>query len=242
MTTLFVSDLHLPETASPLRDTFHAFLKGPARTAAAVYLLGDLFEYWIGDDVGTQRYADEVNALRDLTQRGVMVYFVGGNRDFIVGREFFRDTGVQPLPDPYVADIEGVRTLLSHGDVFCTDDRGYQRWRRFSRIPNAQRAFMALPLRWRRGFGDSLRSHSQQARSYRPSDILDVNAGAIERAFARSAATRMIHGHTHRPCVHQLDVDGIPRERIVLADWRPDTQEYLQVERDGYRRRQVRGA
>jgi UDP-2,3-diacylglucosamine hydrolase len=242
MTTLFVSDLHLPETASPLRSAFLAFLAGPARAAQAVYLLGDLFEYWIGDDVGIQRYGAETDALRQLVDSGVRVWFQGGNRDFILGDAFFARTGVQPLPDPYVSEIEGVRTLLSHGDVFCTDDRNYQRWRRFSRIPVAQRIFHALPLRLRRAFGDNLRSHSEQARSYKPASILDVNAHAIERAFATSGAQCMIHGHTHRPAEHHLEVGGQPRERIVLADWHDDRHEYLEIGKGKITRRCVKPA
>jgi UDP-2,3-diacylglucosamine hydrolase len=242
MTTLLLSDLHLPQTPSPLRDTFIAFADGPARKAEAVYILGDLFEYWIGDDLGVVRYAPEAEALQRLTASGVKVYFQGGNRDFIVGRRFFQHTGVNPLPDPYVVDLEGTRVLLSHGDVFCTDDVNYQRWRRFSRIPVAQRIFHALPLRLRRAFGDNLRSHSEQARSYKPASILDVNAHAIERAFATSGAQCMIHGHTHRPAEHHLEVGGQPRERIVLADWHDDRHEYLEIGKGKITRRCVKPA
>ncbi len=229
MTTLLLSDLHLPRIPSPLRDAFIAFLDGPARGTDAVYILGDLFEYWIGDDAGVVHYAPEAEALQRLTASGVAVYFQGGNRDFILGRDFFKRTGVKPLPDPYTTDIGGVRTVLSHGDVFCTDDVPYQRWRRFSRIPSAQRMFHALPLSFRRAFGDGLRSHSEDARSYKRKSILDVNPNAIERTFVKSGAPRMIHGHTHRPTEHQLDIGGQPRERIVLADWRDDRKEYLEV-------------
>jgi UDP-2,3-diacylglucosamine hydrolase len=226
MATLLLSDLHLPVARLPLHDTFIDFLAGPARKADAVYILGDLFDYWIGDDVGVTEHAAEVAALRALTANGVPVYFQGGNRDFMVGAKFFEATGVRPLPDPHVVELGGVRTLLSHGDQYCSDDESYQRWRRFSRRPLAQWGYSSLPASLRLRIAGGLRKGSNQ----KMQSIMDVTDAAIERAFATSDAPRMIHGHTHRPAIHRLTVAGKPRERIVLADWRPGHAEYLECD------------
>ncbi|MCI0749591.1 MAG: UDP-2,3-diacylglucosamine diphosphatase [Nevskiales bacterium] len=226
---LFVSDLHLPPTASPLRETFARFLAGPARTAAAVYILGDLFEYWIGDNEGLKDYADEVQGLTALTQSGVPVYYQHGNRDFMVGRTFFFRTGVRLLADPFPLEEAAVPTLISHGDIFCTDDVSYQRWRRFSRHGGSQRAYRMLPVSLRQKIAGKLRSQSAR-KQYRPEDIMDVNAEAIRAAFRQYGACRLIHGHTHRPAEHRYDIDGRECRRLVLADWRPGRCEVLKLE------------
>lgn len=235
--SLLLSDLHLPAAPSPLRERFGEFLAGPARQADTLYLLGDIFEYWIGDDAGLRDYAPEINALRDLVGSGVRVCFMAGNRDFLVGQAFFDATGVQPLADPTVLEIGGVATLLSHGDAYCTDDQAYQRWRRWSRRPLVQQLYARLPLRWRRRIASGLRQHSRQTQTHKAATITDVNAEAIANAFADSGAVRMIHGHTHRPARHVLRAADRARERIVLADWRLRRCEYLEVDELGCRRR-----
>lgn len=234
--TLFLADLHLPAEPSPLREGFLAFLHGPAREAAAVYILGDLFEYWIGDDVGMQVYAREIAALTALTKEKTPVYFQHGNRDFLVGKAFAQTTGVQLLADPVVIELHGIRTLISHGDIFCTDDIGYQRWRRFSRNPVAQWVFGLLPRARREKIAGGVRSGSDAAKRNKADAIMDVNPNAVREAMDRHAVTRLIHGHTHRPAEHQFDLMHGPGERIVLADWVPKRTEILHVTAQGVRR------
>lgn len=237
MATLLLSDLHLPPEPSKLRDRFLRFLDGPARGADAVYLLGDLFEYWIGDDVGMPVYAAEIAGLKALTARGVPVWFQHGNRDFLVGREFFRATGVRALRDPQIADLYGTPTLLSHGDLLCTDDIAYQRWRRFSRNPAAQWVFMRLSRARRERIAGGLRSGSDTAKRNKAENIMDVNPAAVRAAFARFGTGDIIHGHTHRPAEHRVGLDRGEGRRTVLADWRPEHCEFLQVDADGRRQR-----
>jgi UDP-2,3-diacylglucosamine hydrolase len=234
--TLFISDLHLPVAASPLRDAFAKFVSGPAREASALYILGDLFEVWIGDDAGLREYSVERACLRALTGAGVPVYFQHGNRDFLLGQAFAAATGVQLLPDPVTLDLHGVPTLISHGDLYCTDDPGYQRWRRFSGRPLTQAVYRALPLSWRERIAGGIRSRSDEGKQYKPADIMDVNEGAIREAFREHGATRMIHGHTHRPAEHDYEIDGRACRRWVLADWHPGRCEALRVDDAGAQR------
>ncbi len=236
MQTLFLSDLHLPDEPSPLREGFRRFLAGPARKASAVYLLGDLFEYWIGDDVGVAAYAGEIAALKALTASGVPVYFMQGNRDFLVGRGFAAATGVQLLRDPLVVDLHGRKTLLSHGDLWCTDDVGYQRWRRFSRNRFAQWLFSMLSVARRQKIAGGVRGQSASAKRNKAESIMDVNAAAIDKAFLGHGIDCIIHGHTHRPATHSGLLQGRNVERIVLADWHDDHMEYLAVDDAGMQR------
>lgn len=233
MSTLLISDLHLPQEASPLREAFLRFLSGSAQQAEALYILGDLFEYWVGDDVGLKNYAPEIVALRELTQSGVPINFQHGNRDFLVGRKFCKTTGVRILKDPVVVSLGGVPTLLSHGDLFCTDDLAYQRWRRITRNPLVQGLFLMRSATWREQFADRARSRSAMDKQTKSDEIMDVNPQAIAQAFKRWNVQRMIHGHTHRPADHR---DDLGRERIVLADWRPVKIEALSVDASGCRR------
>ena len=233
MTTLLLSDLHLPAQPSSLREAFVGFLEGPARAAEKVFILGDLFEYWIGDDVGLQVYAREVSRIAALTAQGVSVCFMAGNRDFLVGHHFAEISGASILRDPVIFTLAGAPTLLSHGDIFCSDDVGYQRWRRFSRNPLAQRAFLALPRAWRERIAGDLRGQSATHKAIKTPQIMDVNEAAVAAAFDRYPVRRMIHGHTHRPGEHRYAGD---RERIVLADWTPGRMEYLELTASGMRR------
>lgn len=233
---LFLSDLHLPPEPSPLRERFVQFLEGPARAAAAVYLLGDLFESWIGDDVGVQVYAPEVAALAALTARGVTVYFQHGNRDFMVGSDFFALTGVLRLPDPHMITLRGQRALIAHGDAFCTDDAGYQRWRHFSRVRLFQWIFLRLPRARREKIAGGLRSGSDRAKANKAENIMDVNPRAVRSAMARHGATLLIHGHTHRPGCYPVDLPIGPAQRVVLPDWRDDSFDCLRVDANGLTR------
>lgn len=236
MSTLLLSDLHLPPQPSALRDSFIAFLDGPARNASVVYILGDLFEYWIGDDVGLDVYSAEIGKLRALTSSGVAVRIQHGNRDFLLGAAFERASGARLLPDPSVVDIDGQRWLLTHGDAYCTDDVAYQKWRRFSRNPLAQTIFMRLPRRWRMRIAGGLRHGSHDAKTGKSAAIMDVNQAAVARGLRDAQTLYVIHGHTHRPAEHPVASGGIGGVRIVLADWREDRREYLEIS-GGERRR-----
>lgn len=233
---LLLSDLHLPPEASPLREKFLRFLAGPAREAAAVYILGDLFESWIGDDVGLQLYAPELAGLAALGAGGVPVYFQHGNRDFMLGRDFFALTGVHPLPDPQLVSLQGRPTLLSHGDLWCTDDRAYQRWRRFSRVGLFQRVFLMLSRARRMRIAGGLRSGSDRAKRNKPENIMDVNARAVRSAMAQAGTLHAIHGHTHRPGDYAVDLPLGPARRTVLPDWHDDVCDYLRIDAQGIRR------
>jgi UDP-2,3-diacylglucosamine hydrolase len=230
---MLLSDLHLPDGDSPLRKAFVDFIDGPARSAAAVYLLGDIFEYWVGDDVGLPAYALEIKALRRLTTHGVPVFIIVGNRDFLLGDRFSAVTGAQLLPDPVVVEIAGKRTLLTHGDLLCTADSGYQRWRRFSRARFFQRLFLRLPSNWRLAIAGSLRAKSRDATVRKADDILDVEPEAVGQALRDHAVDCIIHGHTHRPADHALRIDGRTRRRFVLADWHTDQAEVTVASRGG---------
>jgi UDP-2,3-diacylglucosamine hydrolase len=239
MSILLLSDLHLPNEASPLRSAFARFLTGPARQATAVYLLGDLFEYWIGDDVGLRDYAEEVSELRMLRHHGAHIFFMHGNRDFLVGHRFATAAGVELVADPLKIDLAGTPTLLSHGDIFCTDDHAYQRWRRISRNKFGQSLFHLLPESRRLSIAGNVRSRNQVVKRNKPDAIMDVNEGSVRDAFRRHQVSRIIHGHTHRPAEHAYNIDGRACQRIVLADWRPERLEYLHCDEQGWRRETV---
>lgn len=230
MATLFVSDLHLKPEAPQLAAILGELLRGPAAESAALYVLGDLFEAWPGDDDLADPFnAPVVAAFRALTERGIPLYFQHGNRDFLLGDAFAAATGGTLLPEEIVVDLGGMPTLLLHGDQLCTDDVAYQQFRRQVRNPLWQQQMLAQPLPMRKALARQLREESDSAKSGKSMAIMDVNADAVADAFRRHGVARMIHGHTHRPDRHRHDVDGTPRERIVLADWR-DRGAYLRVD------------
>ena len=217
--SLFASDLHLDSEAPWAIDAFLAFLDGPARAAEALYLLGDLFEVWVGDDDDNPDNARACAGLARLTASGVAVYALHGNRDFLLGETFAQRTGVKLLPDPVMFDLYGVPTLLSHGDVFCTEDTSYQELRSIVRRPGWQRRFLALPLAARRDLASAARAGSKAHTQRTIPTIMDVNPEAVARAMRTTGARRLIHGHTHRPAVHPFVIDGANAERVVLAPW-----------------------
>lgn len=221
MSTLFISDLHLKPEAPHLRRILLAWLVGPASDAEALYVLGDLFEAWPGDDdAGDPFNAPVIAAFAGLAARGIPLFFQHGNRDFLLGAEFARATGGTLLPEELVIDLYGVRTLLMHGDQLCTDDVAYQQFRAQVHNPAWQEALLQQPLAARKQLARQLREGSDQAKSGKSMDIMDVNAEAVAAVFRRHGVTRLIHGHTHRPARHLHNVDNLQRERIVLADWR----------------------
>lgn len=239
--TLLLSDLHLapgrPGSAAALR----AFAAGPARDAEAVYVLGDLFDAWVGDDQVREPFAsDIVRALRGIADSGAALSVARGNRDFLLGEGFARAAGATLLAEHTETELGGVATLLTHGDEFCTDDRSYQRYRAWIRDPAHQRRILQLPYRLRRGIAAWMRSKSRSATARKPEAILDVNGAAVEAAFRRYRVTRIIHGHTHRPARHTLVVDGIARERLVLADWN-EQGHYLEIGPRGVRALEISG-
>ncbi len=219
MKTLFISDLHLDPAAPGIQRQFLEFLEGEARSASALYILGDLFEVWLGDDDPSRASRTIVQALRALTDAGVTCFVMHGNRDFLIGQRFCRETGAQLIEDGTVTEIQGERVLLLHGDVLCTDDVSYQRLRRIVRNPVVQWIVRHLSLARRRALAQKMREGSRMHVNSTAAQIMDVDAEAVATAFRESGVATMIHGHTHRPAVHSLEVDGSRVQRIVLGDW-----------------------
>jgi UDP-2,3-diacylglucosamine hydrolase len=217
--TLFVSDLHLDPAEPAIARQFLAFLAGEARRADALYILGDLFEAWLGDDDPDPAAREVVAALRALTDSGVPCYVMHGNRDFLIGPRFCRETGAVLLEDRTVVDLYGQRVLLMHGDALCTDDTDYQRLRRILRNRGVLWTLRHLSLAMRRKLAHRLRAGSRAHIGATAPEIMDVNADAVASAFRNAGVRSLIHGHTHRPAVHSLEVDRHPAKRIVLGDW-----------------------
>lgn len=219
MARLFVSDLHLDSAAPDANRQFLEFLRTHAAGAEALYILGDMFESWIGDDETDAEKLRVCSGLRALTESGVPCFVLHGNRDFLLGSGFSASTGAQLLPDPVVAELDGERVLITHGDALCTDDHSYQELRTVVRDPAWQKRFLALPLRVRHQFANRARAGSKAHTTRTDSYIMDVNPDAVVRAFRATDTRRMIHGHTHRPGVHDISVEGSPAQRIVLGAW-----------------------
>jgi len=219
MTTLFISDLHLDAERPEIGDQLLALLEGEARSADTLYILGDLFESWVGDDDPNEHYAAIKSALRPLVDAGVPVFFMHGNRDFMIGEDFANETGVQILPDPTVVNLYGASVLLSHGDALCTDDVEYQQVRTMVRNPDWQAMMRTKPLAERLAFAAHARVQSMERNSTLSDEITDVNQGAVENLITENGVDILLHGHTHRPCVHDVDLGDRTAKRIVLGDW-----------------------
>ncbi|MEW5887930.1 MAG: UDP-2,3-diacylglucosamine diphosphatase [Pseudomonadota bacterium] len=220
MATFFISDLHLRADRPATNRILFDFLAGPARQARALYVLGDLFEYWAGDDDLADPFNREVcSHLARLSDAGVRLFFMAGNRDFLAGEGFAAATGATLLPDPTLATIEGRRALLMHGDTLCADDLAYQAYRRTVRDAAWQQAFLAKPLPERKNIIAGLRECSESAKRDKPADIMDANADAVAQALRCHGYPLLIHGHTHRPARHEHLVDGRRCQRWVLPDW-----------------------
>lgn len=219
MTTLLISDLHLEPERPAITALFLRFLEREACDAAALYILGDLFEAWVGDDDDGELAADVSAGLRRVRDAGVPVGFIRGNRDFLLGQAYAERAGMTLLPDPCVLTLGGEPTLLLHGDLLCTDDETYLAFRRQVRDPDWQRNFLAQPLPARKAFAQNARAASQSHQQDMSLDIGDATNQAVEATLRRYGVHRMIHGHTHRPNVHTHAVDGRACERIVLGDW-----------------------
>ena len=219
MTTLFISDLHLEDGRPEIGAQFADFLAGEATDAEALYILGDLFEYWVGDDDPNPHYAAMKQAIRTLSDTGVPTYFMHGNRDFMIGEAFAAEAGVTILEDPTTVDLYGCSVLLSHGDALCTDDEHYQQMRRMTRDTQWQAMMLAKPLEERIAIAEQARQQSQEYNASADEEIMDVNQDAVVEAIRDSGVQVLLHGHTHRPAVHDVDLGDREARRIVLGDW-----------------------
>lgn len=234
MSTLFISDLHLDAVRPAITELFLDFLSGEVREAEALYILGDLFEVWLGDDDPDPHHARVAESLAAVADAGIPVYFMVGNRDFLLGKAYAERAGMQLLAEPLCLDLHGTPTVILHGDVLCTDDIAYQNFRTLVRNPAWQEDFLARPLEVRRALAGQVREESRNRGQSMAPEIMDVNAEAVAAAFRKHGVPRMIHGHTHRPDIHRLMVDDIARERVVLGDWYTQGS-VLRVDENGLR-------
>lgn len=236
MTALFISDLHLNELRPDITRAFYIFLQQKAAGAEALYILGDFFDAWIGDDDDTPLAQDVASALKQLSDLGTRIFLMHGNRDFLLGNAYANRCGATLLDEGTVINLYGCATLLLHGDSLCIDDVPYQQFRQQVRSPAWQQQVLAQPLAIRRVMAANMRSHSESMNSLKASDIMDVNSAEVNRTMQSAGVTRLIHGHTHRPATHPLTINGQIAERIVLGDWHSHgwclsvTEEHLALE------------
>jgi UDP-2,3-diacylglucosamine hydrolase len=231
---LFISDLHISLEKTEITRRFLAFLENQATTASTVYILGDLFDAWIGDDDNTPPNKKIKTQLRRLTDSGTRVYLQQGNRDFLLGPRFCAETGITLLGDYEVIELNGVKTLLTHGDLLCTDDIPYQTFRKKSHTDAWKDNVLSKPIllrllaaRWYR-----FRSHLHKRKQSQ--DIMDVNQQTVIDIMKQKGCLRLIHGHTHRPAIHDFKIDEKPAQRFVLADWKKDSAQLLRWNQAGH--------
>lgn len=233
MAIYFISDLHLRGDQPSLLQLFEKFINQLTDDAEAVYILGDLFEVWLGDDMVLPDYQPALKALHRLTQRGVPVYVMYGNRDFLMREQFCQQTGASLLADPSLINLFGVPTVLLHGDTLCTDDVRYQQFRAMVRNPAFQNSFLAKTPTERLAVVKEYRQMSVAETSNKSMDIMDVNLQTVVKVLQQQQVYQMIHGHTHRPAIHEVPVDGTMAKRIVLSDWHADRGNYLKCTPSG---------
>ena len=219
MSVLFASDVHLSAQRGAQVDRFLAFLAGPCRHASALYLLGDVFDEWLGDDDVRAPHPRITSELSALSAAGVHIGFVHGNHDFLVGTRFVEQSGCELLRQPSLIEVYGTKVLLLHGDQLCTHDHEYQAWRRTFTDPARQQGFLALPFDERERHAAALRHRSHELTRIKPDDIMDVSEQAVKDMLRSYRVQHMVHGHTHRPAIHRLDLDGAHAMRAVLGDW-----------------------
>ena len=221
--TWFISDLHLDAKRPQMVQAFMQFLGEVNGQADALYILGDLFEYWIGDDIvdspAGQIVKPLLGGLKQLSDNGTTLYFTHGNRDFLVGERFSEMTGCTLLPEKQVIDLNGTPTLLMHGDTLCTDDVEYQELRKIFYDTERREQFLALGFEDRVAEANRIRQISQEKMQHKSEEIMDVNQQAVEAAMLEAGVTQLIHGHTHRPAIHEFELNGQPAKRVVLGDW-----------------------
>jgi UDP-2,3-diacylglucosamine hydrolase len=238
---LFISDLHLSAARPETVRLFLRFLDHRTAGADHLYILGDLFDVWIGDDDTSGPIPEVVSALRQLSEHGTRLWLMHGNRDFLLGEGFCRATGGTLLHDPSLLDLYGVPTLLMHGDLLCTDDEAYQNFRRQVRQDDFARRFLALNLEERRSQAQAYRAQSGEANSLKAEAIMDVNPYTVTAYLRDHGARRLIHGHTHRPAAHSFTLDGEAARRYVLGEWHADSAEIISVTPGGLRQETFTG-
>jgi len=216
--TLFISDLHLSPHVPQTTSVFLTFLQA-ARKASQLYILGDWFDVWLGSDIHTDFHQSIQDALKPLADAGVKLFFMSGNRDFLISSSFLKEAGCQKLSDPTCIDLYGTPTLLTHGDKLCTEDKIYQRYRRIVQHPFSRFLFLRLPHRTRQNIGNKLREKSRKYQEGQSATILDVSQSAVEKMMRLYNVNQMIHGHVHRPKVHSFMLGDKPAKRLVLGDW-----------------------
>lgn len=219
MTIFFIADLHLEESRPDIAKVFLKFLRKEVLYADALYILGDLFEAWIGDDDNSTFNETIIKALREIRQKGIPVYFIKGNRDFLIGKIFMQQSGCQLLPDEHVIQLNGQPTLLMHGDTLCTQDIKYLRFRKYARNYFAQKLFLIKSISKRKAIAQKARQKSYQHTSSAPPEIMDVTMEEVIRVMQRHKVYHLIHGHTHRPDIHHFIMNGKISTRTVLAPW-----------------------
>jgi len=234
MPTLFISDLHLTPQRVHGNELFFHFMRHEVPGADALYILGDLFEYWIGDDaIDVTGYGPVIDAIRNTTRQGTPVFFLHGNRDFLIGDSFCEQTGCRLLEQETVIELYGERVLLMHGDSLCRDDTAHQEFRRLVLDPDWQQQFLSLPVDERVRLAIDARSQSKLHKSMTSMEVMDVNAAAVADVLRKHGVKTLIHGHTHRPAVHAQQLGNASARRIVLGDWYTDYSA-LRWERDGF--------
>lgn len=227
MKTLFISDLHLDPKRTDIQACFDQFITScldNAKTIEALYILGDVFEVWLGDDASIPLYHQPIKQLKQLTDIGIRLYIMHGNRDFLMGRELEKTTGATLIPDLYHLKIQQKTFLLSHGDIFCTDDVEYMQFRKMVRNPIWQKEFLSKSIAERIGIAQGMREQSKQRGQDKAADIMDVNQNTVEKIMSAHKVDTLIHGHTHRPASHEFILNNQPARRIVLPDWQPDAK------------------
>ncbi|MEG9530239.1 UDP-2,3-diacylglucosamine diphosphatase [Mannheimia indoligenes] len=229
MTYYFIADLHLNENQPEITDLFLQFMQEKAPLAESVYILGDLFDFWIGDDEESELISTVKNAIKTLTTSGTKCYFICGNRDFLIGKRFSEQTGMIILPDYHIIDLFGTSTLLCHGDTLCTDDVKYQQFRKKVHQKWRQTIFLMFPLSWRIHIAEKIRSKSKQEKRGKSAEIMDVNNEFTSQIVAKFGTKQLIHGHTHRQAIHQ----HTSFTRIVLGDWKENYASILRVTKQG---------
>ena len=221
--TYFISDLHLDPLRPHLFKLFHDFVEKIRDDAKALYILGDLFEFWIGDDIIDspigKPYLPVIEQLRSLSDQGVEIYFIQGNRDFLIGKKFMQSIGGKLLPDHQIIDLYGTKILLMHGDTLCTDDKGYQLMRKIFRLWIVQKIYLSMSPEKRSQKAGQVRKKTSQSIKQKSETIMDVNQLAVEKCIKSGGVSFLIHGHTHRPAVHDVLINSKQNKRIVLGDW-----------------------
>lgn len=232
MQTLFISDLHLSANTPQITKNYLALLQTEGVKSQAIYILGDFFEYWLGDDGITAEHQAVLSPLNQLSEQGIALYFMHGNRDFLIADEFARQTGCELLRDPTTIDLYGTPTLLMHGDLLCSDDKEYLAFREQVRNPDWQRQFLSLDMNARIEMAKQARDASQSAMQNKADEIMDVNQRTVEQTMRDAGVQQLIHGHTHRPAIHQFQLGSENYKRIVLGDW-GEMPSYLIVTPEG---------